>query len=89
MTELIIGLLICLLALGGLLCIYRLIIGPTIAERAVAGDGLVSMVMGILILVSVLTRSSIYLTAVIVIALLGFINTLAVSRYLELTDSDD
>lgn len=89
MTSIFIGLLVCLLAVGGLLCIYRLIMGPTIAERAVAGDGLVSMVMGVLILVSVLNQTGIYLTAVLVIALLGFVNTLAVARYLELTDSDD
>lgn len=81
-----ITLLICLLSVGIVLCLYRLLKGPTLAERAVAGDGVLAMVMGIFILISVLNETDVYLNAVLVIALLGFITTLAVARYLEMTD---
>lgn len=83
-----VSLLLCVLAVGGLLCCYRIVVGPTMAERTVAADGLVSMIMGILILVSIYEQKDMYLTAVLVIALLGFINTLTVSRYLEMTDEE-
>jgi len=84
--ELFLSLMICVTSLGVVFCLYRLLTGPTLAERTVAGDGLLSMVMGIFILLSVLQRTDLYLNAVLVIALLGFITTLAVARYLEMTD---
>jgi multicomponent Na+:H+ antiporter subunit F len=83
-----IALLICVLGVGIMLCFYRVLIGPTLAERTVAADGLVFMVMGILILVSIYRETDMYLTAVLVIALLAFISTLTVSRYLELTQDE-
>lgn len=86
--DIFIGLLICVLCFGALLCFYRVVIGPTLAERTVAADGLVSMVMGILILVSIYRETDLYLTAVLVIALLAFISTLTVARYLEMTQDE-
>jgi len=87
-VNIFIALLICLFSIGAILCFYRLIIGPTLAERTVAADGLISMVMGILILVSIYQETDLYLTAVLVISLLAFIRTLTVSRYLELTQEE-
>lgn len=84
--DLFLGLLIALTSLGVVFCLYRLLKGPTLAERTVAGDGLLSMIMGIFILVSVQQGTDVYLNAVLVVALLGFITTLAVARYLEMTD---
>lgn len=86
--QIYIALLICVLCVGLLLCFYRLVVGPTLAERAVASDGLISMVMGILILVSIYRETDMYLTAVLVIALLAFIGTLTVARFLELTQDE-
>lgn len=86
--DLYISLLILLLGVGILLCLYRLIVGPTLAERTVAGDGVVAQIMGILILISIQRDTDLYLTAVLVIALLGFISTLTVARYLEQSDND-
>lgn len=87
--DIFLGLLICLLSVGVILCLIRLVRGPTLAERTVAGDGILSMIMGIFILISILRETDIYLNAVLVIALLGFISTLTVARYLELTGRDD
>lgn len=86
--DLYISLLISLLSVGILLCLYRLIVGPTLAERTVAGDGIVALIMGILILISIQRQTDLYLTAVLVLALLGFISTLTVARYLEHGDDD-
>ncbi len=84
--DLFLGLLIAVASLGVVFCLYRVLKGPTLAERTVAGDGLLSMIMGIFILVSVQQGTDVYLNAVLVVALLGFITTLAVARYLEMTD---
>lgn len=84
--DLFLGLLVCVMSVGILFCLYRLLVGPTLAERTVAGDGILAMIMGIFILISVQQDTGVYLNAVLVIALLGFISTLAVARYLEMTD---
>lgn len=84
--DLFLGLLVCAMSVGMLFCLYRLLVGPTLAERTVAGDGILAMIMGIFILISVQQDTDVYLNAVLVIALLGFISTLAVARYLEMTD---
>lgn len=84
--EIFIGMLISVLSVGILLCLYRLVVGPSLAERAVAGDGILSMVMGIFILVSILRDTALFINAVLVVALLGFISTLTVARYLEMSE---
>ncbi|MFB6356413.1 MAG: monovalent cation/H+ antiporter complex subunit F [bacterium] len=84
-----ISILIMIQSIGIVLCLLRLFRGPTLAERTVAGDGVVFMIMGILILISIKNQTTIYLDAVLIIALLGFISTLTVARYLELNDDND
>lgn len=88
MIEIYITILICFLSVGILFCLYRLFMGPSLAERTVAGDGVLSMIMGIIILTSLLRDSDIYLNAVLIISLLGFISTLTVARYLEFIDEE-
>lgn len=83
------ALLIVVLCVGILLCLARLFSSTTLAERTVAVDGIVFQLMGILILVSVLRQTDLYLDAVLIIALLGFISTLTVARYLEFSDDVD
>lgn len=78
--------LICVMGVGIVFCLYRLLRGPSLAERAVAGDGVLSMIMGVFILVGMLENTGIYLNAVLIISLLGFISTLTVARYLEMVD---
>lgn len=85
-VETYIALLICVMGIGIVFCLYRLLTGPSLAERTVAGDAILSMIMGIFILVGILENTDIYLNAVLIIALLGFISTLTVARYLEMVD---
>lgn len=86
--ELYITILICVMSVGILFCLYRLFTGPSLAERTVASDGILSLIMGIFILTSVLRNSVIYFNAVLIISLLGFISTLTVARYLEFTNKE-
>lgn len=86
LVEMYIALLICVMGIGIVFCLYRLLTGPSLAERTVAGDAILSIIMGIFILVGILENTGVYLNAVLIISLLGFISTLTVARYLEFTD---
>ena len=67
-----------LFALFALINLYRLIKGPTAADRMVAGDS-----ADILISCAMYTGRGIFLDVAIISALLGIINTMLVGRYLD------
>ncbi len=81
MIELIIvGILYIAMAL--VLC-YRLLKGPSVVDRAVTADSIDILVSGALILFTIYSNRSIYLDIAMVSALLGILDTLLTSRYLE------
>ena len=63
--------------------LYRLIKGPTAADRMVAGDAADTLICCAMILFSLFSGRGIYLDIAIVGALLGIIDTMLVARYLE------
>ncbi|MBE3035769.1 MAG: cation:proton antiporter [Candidatus Atribacteria bacterium] len=74
---------------GGLLLIFmllsliRLILGPTIPDRIVALDTMNTLVVAGMILVGAAYEEVIYIDVAIVYALLYYIGTLYVAKYLE------
>ena len=66
-----------------LILLYRLVKGPTPADRVIAADAIDTITCAILVFYSVYTGRSIYLDIAIVSALLGFIGTLFIARFLE------
>ena len=72
-----------------LLCLYRILRGPTAADRAVAIDILGILVLGFCALLSIPTGRSWYIDIGIAWALQSFIATLALAKYLEGRDLDD
>lgn len=78
-----IGLAFALLVGASALFLVRLFLGPTVADRVVALDGLLMAVMcGILVGVAD-ENTSVSLDTVLVVALLGFIGTGVLARYVE------
>lgn len=71
------------LALGIILCAIRLMRGPSIADRAVALDQIAVETVAIVLLYSMRVDDSVYLDAATVVALIGFLGTLAFARYIE------
>ena len=69
-------------ALG--ISLLRLIKGPAIRDRIVAMDLIASITMGIILVYSVLIKESMYFDIVIIISLISFISTVAISTYLNL-----
>ena len=69
--------------INALVCLCRVIIGPTIQDRVLAINIVGSKTLIILVLVAFIFKSSIYLDVAILLVLLNFIVIVIVSRYLE------
>ena len=77
--------LVCLAALlgGGALCVHRVAIGPSAADRAIALDTLTMVFIGIICVLCVRWNSALYFDAVWILTLVGYLGSVAVARYLE------
>jgi len=65
------------------MCLYRILRGPTGADRIVAIDILGIMIVGLCSILTISTGRSWYIDIGIAWALQSFISTLALSKYLE------
>lgn len=64
------------------LCLYRLLLGPTIVDRVLALDTISTNVLALIVVLSILWRTAIYLEGVIVLALLAFVATVTIAKFL-------
>jgi multicomponent K+:H+ antiporter subunit F len=65
-----------------LLSLYRLLVGPDVPDRILALDTLYINSIALLILLGIHLQSMLYYEAALLIALMGFMGTLALSKYL-------
>ena len=72
-----------MLSVGIFLCLYRLAAGPTAPDRTVALEIMGIILVGLCALMSILTGEDFYLSVAIAWALLSFIGSLALGKYLE------
>ena len=70
-------------AVLAILLFIRFIEGPTAADRMLAVDMIDGLACIMLVFYSIYTERAIYMDIAIVTALLGFISTVFVARYLE------
>lgn len=66
-----------------ILAMVRAVLGPTIPDRAVALDIINTLVIATMILLSAGYMSVIYVDVAIVYAILSFVGTLYIAKYLE------
>lgn len=66
-----------------LLCLLRMVGGPTTVDRAVAVDTTATVTTALLVLLGFAFGRYVYLDVALVYALLTFIGSVAVARYLE------
>ena len=71
------------------LCLYRILRGPTAADRAVTIDMLGVLIVGFCVVIGISTGRSWYIDIAIAWALQSFIATLALSKFLEGKSFDD
>jgi len=64
-----------------LLAAYRVISGPTVPDRMVALDTIGTNVVAIAVLFALLTGEGLFATVSLVLAIIGFISTIAVAKY--------
>lgn len=73
-----------LLGLALLISLVRIVIGPTLADRVLALDLLTVVAMGFIGAIALRTGLWLYLDIAIALALLGFLATVALARYILL-----
>ncbi len=71
-----------ILGAAALLCLYRILRGPSAADRAVASDALATSVMAGISLCCIKLNTLDYLPAVWVVALLGFMSMLIIAKFI-------
>ena len=69
------------LALSMLLATWRLVRGPTLPDRILGLDTLYVNSMALLILVGLRFDTELFFEAALIIAMLGFVGTIALSKY--------
>jgi multicomponent Na+:H+ antiporter subunit F len=75
--------LLTLIAVAVLLCLARMLRGPTTADRAVAVDTTATVTTALLVFLAFVFERYIYLDVALVYAVLTFIGSVAIARYLE------
>lgn len=78
-----------ILLITALLCLYRVLRGPTAADRIVAVDMLGILIVGFCAIIGIPTGRSWYIDIGIAWALQSFISTLALAKYLEGKNLDE
>lgn len=63
-------------------CVGRVWRGKTMIDRLLAADLIGAFTVGILVLVSIITRQPIYIDVAIVLGALGAIGTIAIAKYI-------
>ncbi|NBE07669.1 K+/H+ antiporter subunit F [Paragemmobacter ruber] len=76
------GLAMVCFGLGLILNLWRLAIGPTVADRVLALDTMVVNVIAIIVLFGIQTGQGINFEAAMLFALTGFVGTVAFCKYL-------
>ncbi len=81
--ETIMSVLMAVLGLSLALSTLRLLLGPSIPDRAMAFDMIMIHVVGLVAIYVMREQQIILLDAIIVVAVLGFLGTVALARYIE------
>ena len=82
MIQTVIPIAFALVAVAVLLNLWRLIFGPDTPDRILALDTLYVKTVALLVLFGIYSSSNIYFEAALLIALMGFVGTIALCKYL-------
>ncbi|MGC1495024.1 MAG: K+/H+ antiporter subunit F [Sulfitobacter sp.] len=70
------------LAIGQILSMVRLVLGPTPGDRILALDTMVINALGLVVVLGIHLGVQIYFEVSLLIAMLGFVSTVALARFL-------
>lgn len=74
---------IAMVTLAALLNVYRLVKGPDAPDRVLALDTLYINAIALIILLGITLGTRMYLEAALLIAVMGFVGTVAMAKYLK------
>jgi multicomponent K+:H+ antiporter subunit F len=75
-----------LITLAWVLNLYRLIIGPSLPDRVLALDTMYINSIALIVVYGIQVDSKLYFEAAVLIALIGFVSTVAVAKYVTRGD---
>lgn len=70
------------LAIGQIMSMVRLLLGPTAGDRILALDTMVINALGLVVVLGILQGVQMYFEVALLIAMLGFVSTVALARFL-------
>ncbi|MEL6684453.1 MAG: K+/H+ antiporter subunit F [Pseudomonadota bacterium] len=70
------------LAIGQIMSMVRLVLGPTSGDRVLALDTMVINALGLVIVLGIHQGVQIYFEVALLIAMLGFVSTVAMARFI-------
>jgi len=70
------------LGLGQILSMVRLVLGPTSGDRILALDTMVINALGIVVMLGIHQGAQIYFEVSLLIAMFGFVSTVALARFM-------
>lgn len=68
-------------ALAQILAMVRLVIGPSAGDRILALDTMVVHAIGLIVLLGISQGTRVYFEVALIIAMLGFVSTVALARF--------
>ena len=74
---------IAMVVLAAILNVYRLIKGPDAPDRVLALDTLYINAIALIVLLGITLGTRLYLEAALLIAVMGFVGTVAMAKYLK------
>mgnify|MGYP002761029915 FL=1 len=78
-----------ILVISELMVFVRFLKGPSVIDRVVALDLVVTIGIGIISIYSIITETSNFLDIAMILALIAFLGTVAFSYYLEKRNKND
>lgn len=78
-----------ILTVSVLLVFYRFLRGPSLSDRVVALDLLITIGIGIIAVYAILTNQSSFLDIAMILALIAFLGTVAFAYYLEKREKNE
>jgi multisubunit Na+/H+ antiporter MnhF subunit len=71
-----------LLGIGILLCLVRVIRGPTAPDRVLAADTIGVLAVAFIVIFALYHNNPMFVDVALIISILSFVGTLAISRYI-------
>ncbi|SOC42433.1 Na(+)/H(+) antiporter subunit F1 [Ureibacillus acetophenoni] len=86
MKEIILFIALALFMVAIFLILYRVIVGPSMPDRAMGLDTIGVNLVSAMAIVSIILSTTAFLEAILILGILSFIGTIAFSKYIERGD---